>query len=232
VYLGDEGVRRTGEDRGARRLACLRSLPDAGEPERLVGGESEEVWPLHRVDAPPFEEPVRDDHAAAAAERLSNRRCSRDALAPHVDPTMRGEPPAKGSEPPVTFMLDHRRDVFARADVVTRSEIHRGTRGHAEPFEDHLGSFEEMTGAAGGILRDGAPSDTAVDLYGFTSVLKRRLDEAERERIVSMMWELVYADGKVHEFEDNLIWRVAELLGVSSQARIRLKQAVRDNIGS
>ena len=53
----------------------------------------------------------------------------------------------------------------------------------------------------------------AVDLYGFTSILKRRLDVAERERIVEMMWQLVYADGKVHEFEDNLMWRVAELLG-------------------
>jgi uncharacterized tellurite resistance protein B-like protein len=68
----------------------------------------------------------------------------------------------------------------------------------------------------------------AVDLYGFTSILKGRLDEADRERIVEMMWTLVYADGKVHEFEDNVIWRVAELLGVSSQARIRLKRSVRD----
>jgi len=67
----------------------------------------------------------------------------------------------------------------------------------------------------------------AVDLYGFTSVLKRHLSEPDREKIVEMMWELVFADGEVHEFEDNLVWRVAELLGVSSQARIRLKQAVR-----
>ena len=67
----------------------------------------------------------------------------------------------------------------------------------------------------------------AIDLYSFTSVLKQ-FDEADRERIVEMMWELVYADGKVHEFEDNVVWRVAELLGVSSQARIRLKQLVRD----
>src|SRR5215475_11957495 len=41
-----------------------------------------------------------------------------------------------------------------------------------------------------------AADTEAVDLYGFTSVLKRRLDDSERERIVSMMWELVYADGK------------------------------------
>ncbi|HMN84851.1 MAG TPA: TerB family tellurite resistance protein [Bauldia sp.] len=69
----------------------------------------------------------------------------------------------------------------------------------------------------------------AVDLYGFTSVLKRRLDEAERERVIAMMWEVAYADGAVHEFEDNLIWRAAELLAVPARARIRLKQAARDN---
>lgn len=72
-----------------------------------------------------------------------------------------------------------------------------------------------------------AADHEAVDLYGFTSVLKRHLDDEGRERIIEMMWQLVFADGKVHEFEDNLIWRVAELLGVSSQARIRLKQSVR-----
>ncbi len=69
----------------------------------------------------------------------------------------------------------------------------------------------------------------AVDLYGFTSVLKERLEAGDRERIIEMMWKLGFADGRLHEFEDNVIWRVAELLGVSTQARIRLKQAARDS---
>ncbi len=70
--------------------------------------------------------------------------------------------------------------------------------------------------------------EEAVDLYHFTSLLKQRLEVADRERIIEMMWRLVYADGTMHEFEDNLVWRVAELLAVPSQVRIRLKQAVRD----
>ena len=41
-----------------------------------------------------------------------------------------------------------------------------------------------------------------------------------------MMWEIVYADGHVHEFEDNTIWRVAELLGVSSRDRMVLRHKV------
>ena len=69
----------------------------------------------------------------------------------------------------------------------------------------------------------------AVDLYGFTSVLKRKLEVADRERVIAMMWRLVYADGSVHEFEDNAVWRVAELLGVPSETRIRLKQTIRDD---
>jgi uncharacterized tellurite resistance protein B-like protein len=66
----------------------------------------------------------------------------------------------------------------------------------------------------------------AVDLYHFTSVIMRSVDEAGRLRIVEMMWELVYADGEVNEFEDNVVWRAADLLGVSSRDRIDLKHRV------
>jgi uncharacterized tellurite resistance protein B-like protein len=72
----------------------------------------------------------------------------------------------------------------------------------------------------------------AVDLYSFTSVLKRNLDPAGRERVIEMMWEIVYADGSVHEFEDNIVWRVAELLGVSARERIRLRKRIEARTGS
>jgi uncharacterized tellurite resistance protein B-like protein len=66
----------------------------------------------------------------------------------------------------------------------------------------------------------------AVDLYHFTSVIMRSVDEEGRLRIVEMMWELVYADGEVSEFEDNVVWRAADLLGVASRDRIDLKHRV------
>jgi uncharacterized tellurite resistance protein B-like protein len=66
----------------------------------------------------------------------------------------------------------------------------------------------------------------AVDFYRFTSVLMRKLDEEGRLRFVEMMWQMVYADGRVTEFEENLIWRVADLLGISSRQRILLRERV------
>jgi uncharacterized tellurite resistance protein B-like protein len=66
----------------------------------------------------------------------------------------------------------------------------------------------------------------AVDLYHFTSVIMRSVNEHGRLRIIEMMWELVYADGRVSEFEDNAVWRAADLLGISSRDRIDLKHRV------
>jgi uncharacterized tellurite resistance protein B-like protein len=66
----------------------------------------------------------------------------------------------------------------------------------------------------------------AVDFYHFTSLLMRTLDEAGRLRVIEMMWEIVYVDGGVSEFESNVMWRVADLLAVSPRDRIALRERV------
>ena len=76
------------------------------------------------------------------------------------------------------------------------------------------------------IVQAAAADDKAIDLYHFTHQLNGSLDEAERLRMIEMMWTMGYADGAVSEFEDNLIWRVADLLGVSSTERIALRRRV------
>ncbi len=68
----------------------------------------------------------------------------------------------------------------------------------------------------------------AVDFFHFTNVLKRVLDDAGRHKIIEMMWDVVFADGTVTEFEENVVWRVAELLGVSTRDRVALRQKVAD----
>ena len=62
----------------------------------------------------------------------------------------------------------------------------------------------------------------AVDFYRFTSSLAS-LDEDQRIAIVRMMWQVVFADKKNHELEDNMVWRIAELIGVSARQRTILR---------
>ncbi|RWO46081.1 TerB family tellurite resistance protein [Mesorhizobium sp.] len=64
----------------------------------------------------------------------------------------------------------------------------------------------------------------AIDLYAFTSVLKRQLDPGARKAFIGLMWEIVYADGELHELEDNIVWRVAELMDVERHDRVEARR--------
>lgn len=87
--------------------------------------------------------------------------------------------------------------------------------------------FDLDPGTADTLIKDATLVEgEAVDLYHFTSVIMRSVNEEGRLRIVEMMWELVYVDGNVTEFEDNVVWRAADLLGISQRDRINLKRRV------
>ena len=62
----------------------------------------------------------------------------------------------------------------------------------------------------------------SVDFYRFTSALSS-LDDSEKLEIIRMMWQVVFAYRKNHELEDNMVWRIAELIGVSSRDRTVLR---------
>jgi uncharacterized tellurite resistance protein B-like protein len=76
------------------------------------------------------------------------------------------------------------------------------------------------------IAKATAAEQESVDLYHFTHALNRALDEPGRARVIEMMWEIVYADGRRDELEDNLLWRAADLLGVSARERIDLRRRI------
>ncbi|HEX7790434.1 MAG TPA: TerB family tellurite resistance protein [Afipia sp.] len=89
--------------------------------------------------------------------------------------------------------------------------------------------FDLDPGTASKLIADATLVEgEAVDLYHFTSIIMRSVNEEGRLRIIEMMWELVFADGHVTEFEDNIVWRAADLLGISSRDRINLKRRVAD----
>jgi uncharacterized tellurite resistance protein B-like protein len=62
----------------------------------------------------------------------------------------------------------------------------------------------------------------AVDFYRFTSALSS-LPEDEKIEIIRMMWQVVFADSRNHELEDNMVWRIAELIHVSARDRTILR---------
>ena len=89
----------------------------------------------------------------------------------------------------------------------------RATISHllAERFELADDAVTEIIAEAEAAVAD------SVELFSFTRVLRDDFDHDDRVRMIAMMWEVAYADGELHDFEANLIRRVAGLLHVSDR---------------
>jgi uncharacterized tellurite resistance protein B-like protein len=68
-------------------------------------------------------------------------------------------------------------------------------------------------------------------LFGFTNKIVKAMDEADRIKIIEMLWEVAYADGMLDPDEDALIRRVAGLVFVSDQDRGAARRRVRERLG-
>jgi uncharacterized tellurite resistance protein B-like protein len=143
----------------------------------------------------------------------------REFIADVISPTAHGPQSFDdtGYRLAATALLVHVISLDGEPSAVEKQKLHALLESR---FELDPGTADKLIAAA--TLVEGE----AVDLYHFTSVIMRSVNEEGRLRIIEMMWELVYADGKVSEFEENVVWRAADLLGVSSRERIDLRHRV------
>jgi uncharacterized tellurite resistance protein B-like protein len=69
-------------------------------------------------------------------------------------------------------------------------------------------------------------ADHAASLHSFTRRLVDALSEAERERVVEMLWSVALADRRLDKHEDYVVRQVAELLYLSQSDLIRIRNRV------
>jgi uncharacterized tellurite resistance protein B-like protein len=111
------------------------------------------------------------------------------------------------------LMLD-----VARADhVFEESEFERVL----QLFEHHFGLSPDDAAELVNAADDRAENLTSV--HEFTKLLHEHLSEDEKARIVSLLWQIAYADGRLDKYEDSLVLKISDLLYVSRGRVMRLK---------
>lgn len=90
----------------------------------------------------------------------------------------------------------------------------------------HLFNMEQ--GEISDLIREaGNERDKRTDIWGFTSLLKNQFERSQRIRILENLWLLIYADGRVDKYEDALIRKITDLLGLDHsdmiQAKLKMK---------
>ena len=68
-------------------------------------------------------------------------------------------------------------------------------------------------------------------LLRFTRTIKDTYSEEGRVELIEMLWEVVYADGILHDYEANLLRRIGGLIYVSDRDRGAARKRVLDRLG-
>ena len=128
------------------------------------------------------------------------------------------EPPIEAHDPKlaVAALLVHLAAVDGQMKDEERKAIKAALMNHYELDEPKVEK----------LVREAARQDAeAVDFFKFTSGLTR-LEMDDRIEIIRLMWTVVFADQRNHELEDNMVWRIAELIGVSARDRTILRNQI------
>jgi len=70
-----------------------------------------------------------------------------------------------------------------------------------------------------------------IDHFALTNFIRKSASLDERIDIVKTMWRVAYADGKLTDYENYLVRKLADLLGLEHHVMIEAKVAVLRDIG-
>ncbi len=66
----------------------------------------------------------------------------------------------------------------------------------------------------------------SIDLWQFTNLINQNYSRQEKIQIIEMVWQVVYADGRLDKHEDYLVHKLAKLLRLSQKDLIDAKVKV------
>jgi uncharacterized tellurite resistance protein B-like protein len=116
---------------------------------------------------------------------------------------------------------------IARADhVFEESEFDRVL----QLIESHFRLTPEQSAEL--VNSAGSKADDMVSLYEFTQLLHKHLDASDKARIISLLWQVAYADGRLDKYEDSLVLKISDLLYVSRGRVMRLKHDAQQSAGA
>jgi len=93
-------------------------------------------------------------------------------------------------------------------EAAERTKISKLLIEHFDLPEDEVGEI---------IMSAEEANAELVEIYSITKVVRDHFDENERLRMIEMLWEVIYSDDVLDDFEINMMRRVGGLLYVSDR---------------
>ena len=108
--------------------------------------------------------------------------------------------------------------------VITQEELNKISTSLINIFKEDSKNVEDSLSKAY------KNKDNSKSLYFYTSKLNKSFSEEKKIMLIEVLWEVILSDDEIHDFETNLIRRLAGLLYITDvecgNAKIRATQKV------
>ena len=141
---------------------------------------------------------------------------------------------AEGGRPPLRGHSFEERQLAAAALLVEAASMDSdfGAGERAKIADLLRGRFALSAEEAEDLLVEAErASGESVEWQGFTSAVKDGFAPEERVQVIEMLWEVVYADGELHDYEASLLRRITGLLYVSDRESGEARKRVLARLG-
>ena len=107
---------------------------------------------------------------------------------------------------------------------ITQEELNKISHSLINTFKEDPKNVEES------LIKAFENKDNSRSLYFYTSKLNKSYSDEKKIKLIEVLWEVILSDNEVHDFETNLIRRLAGLMYISDvecgNAKIRVSQKV------
>ena len=92
---------------------------------------------------------------------------------------------------------------------VTQEELNKISHSLINVFKEDPNDVEES------LTKAFENKDNSKSLYHYTSKLNKSYTDEQKIQLIEVLWEIILSDNEIHDFETNLIRRLAGLLYIS-----------------
>ncbi|MDX1497627.1 MAG: TerB family tellurite resistance protein [Salinisphaeraceae bacterium] len=123
-------------------------------------------------------------------------------------------------------------DALQIAAAVLLLEMERADYQHNEAERDAVlhalrDHFRLSEAEAQSLIKEACQeAQQAVSLHDYVTVINDTLTAADKLHILRMLWQIAYADGELHHYEEHLLRQLADLLHIPHHDYIRVKLQV------
>ena len=94
-----------------------------------------------------------------------------------------------------------------------------------------INTFDENPNDVDSVIKDAIINkDNSKSLHYYTSFINKNFTDQKKLLLIEALWEIVLSDGEIHDFESNLIRRLAGLLYISDVNSGNAKQKALDKL--